>query len=144
MVHYFACNQDTAVTDTKQGKVRGYVYDGITIFKGIPYAKAKRFHAPEPVEPWEGVLETVNYGYVCPLLELPKPNGELNVPHRYWVMPVVVVDIMGAVEGIFYVVERRQAAVIGRVTSLHEGIAVAHTFATSPHVVDDGARYASL
>ena len=86
MVHYFACNQDTAVTDTKQGKVRGYVYDGITIFKGIPYEKAKRFHAPEPVEPWEGVLETVNYGYVCPLLELPKPNGELNVPHRYWVM----------------------------------------------------------
>ena len=86
MVHYFACDPNTAVADTKQGKVRGYVYDGITIFKGIPYAKAKRFHAPEAIEPWEGVLETVNYGYVCPLLELPKPNGELNVPHRYWVM----------------------------------------------------------
>ncbi len=86
MAHYFACAPDTAVTDTKQGKIRGYIYDGITIFKGIPYAKAKRFHAPEPVEPWEGVLEALNYGYVCPLLELPKPNGELNVPHRYWVM----------------------------------------------------------
>ena len=86
MAHYFACAPGTAVTDTKQGKIRGYIYDGITIFKGIPYAKARRFHAPEPVEPWEGVFEATNYGCVCPLLELPKPNGELNVPHRYWVM----------------------------------------------------------
>ena len=55
-------------------------------FKGIPYAKARRFHAPEPVERWDGILEATSYGYVCPLLELPKPYGELNIPHRYWIM----------------------------------------------------------
>ena len=53
---------------------------------GIPYAKARRFHAPEPVEPWEGTFQATSFGYVCPLLELPKPEGELLVPHRYWVM----------------------------------------------------------
>lgn len=86
MAHEFRYNADTAVVDTKQGKVRGYVYDGLTIFKGIPYAKAKRFHAPVPVEPWEGVKDASNYGYVCPLMEMEKPQGELLVPHRYWVM----------------------------------------------------------
>lgn len=86
MQHSFIYNAETAVVETKQGKVRGYVYDGLTIFKGIPYARAKRFHAPVPAEPWEGVLDATSYGCVCPLLEMPKPGGELLVPHRYWVM----------------------------------------------------------
>ena len=33
------------------------------------------FHAPEPAE--GGVLDATSYGYVCPLLEMPKPNGEM-------------------------------------------------------------------
>lgn len=86
MEHQFLCNSETAVVQTKQGKVKGYLYDGISIFKGIPYAAAERFHAPRPAKPWEGVLDATSYGYVCPLLEMPKPNGELHVPHRYWLM----------------------------------------------------------
>lgn len=87
MEHLFTYNSETAVVETKQGRVRGYVYDNISIFKGIPYAKAERFHAPRPVEPWEGTLDVTSYGYVCPLLDISsKPNGELLVPHRYWVM----------------------------------------------------------
>lgn len=86
MEHSFIYRPETAVVETTQGKIRGYVYDNISIFKGIPYARAERFHAPKPVEPWEGVLDTTSYGYVCPLLDLPKPNGELLVPHRYWLM----------------------------------------------------------
>lgn len=86
MEHLFTHNAETAVVETKQGKVRGYVYDNISIFKGIPYAKAERFHAPVPVESWDGVLDATSYGYVCPLLDMGKPNGELLVPHRYWVM----------------------------------------------------------
>ncbi len=87
MEHSFICNAETAVVETDRGRVRGYIYDGITIFKGIPYAKAKRFHAPEPADPWEGVFEATNYGYVCPLLDFTaRPNGELAVPHRFWVM----------------------------------------------------------
>ena len=87
MEHTFSYNAESAVAATTKGKVRGYVYDNISIFKGIPYAKAERFHAPEPVEPWEGVLDVTSYGFVCPLLDSEsKPNGELMVPHRYWVM----------------------------------------------------------
>lgn len=87
MEHAFCYNQGCAVVNTTKGKVRGYVYDEISMFKGIPYAKAKRFHSPEPVEPWEDVLDVTSYGFVCPLLDATaKPNGELLVPHRYWVM----------------------------------------------------------
>lgn len=86
MEHEFISNPQTAVVQTARGKVRGYVWDGITVFKGIPYAKAKRFHAPEPVESWEGVFDATSFGWVCPLLDLPKPMGELMVPHRYWPM----------------------------------------------------------
>lgn len=87
MNQIFSYQKDTAVVETGRGKVRGYIHKDITIFKGIPYAKAARFHAPEPVEPWEGVLDATSYGYVCPLLDMGgRPNGELLVPHRYWVM----------------------------------------------------------
>lgn len=82
----FTYGGDAAVVQTTQGKIRGYSYNDITMFKGVPYAQAKRFHAPEPVTPWEGILDTTSYGYVCPLLEIGKPNGEMMVPHRYWPM----------------------------------------------------------
>lgn len=85
MTHQFEYSENTIVA-TDRGKVKGYAYGGLYIFKGIPYAKAKRFHAPEPADPWEDVLDATSYGYVCPLLELGKPMGEMMVPHRYWVM----------------------------------------------------------
>lgn len=85
MRHDFEYGEHTVV-ETDKGKVKGYAYNGLQIFKGIPYAKARRFHAPEPVDAWEGVMDATSYGYVCPLLELGKPNGEVMVPHRYWVM----------------------------------------------------------
>ena len=84
MTHSFRCEQDAALVTTARGKVKGYAYDGVLVFKGIPYAKARRFHRPEPAAPWEGVLDAVSYGYVCPLLGYDRPNGELFVPHRYW------------------------------------------------------------
>lgn len=87
MEHVFICDADTALVETNKGKVKGYVYDDIFMFKGIPYAKAKRFHKPEPLEAWEGVLDATNYGFVCPLLDATsKPMGEVAVPHRYWIM----------------------------------------------------------
>lgn len=85
MTQQFEYGEKTIVT-TDKGKVKGYIYRGLHIFKGIPYARAKRFHAPEPADSWEGVLDATSYGYVCPLLELGKPGGEIMVPHRYWVM----------------------------------------------------------
>lgn len=74
------------VAATTKGRVKGYIEDGICTFKGIPYAKAKRFHAPEEADPWEDVWDATSYGYVCPLMKLPKPNGEILIAHRYWPM----------------------------------------------------------
>ena len=85
MAHTFSCSADAPLVHTTGGSVRGYRFDGLDIFKGIPYAKARRFHAPKPAV-WDGVLDATSYGYVCPLLEMPKPNGEMLVPHRYWLM----------------------------------------------------------
>ena len=83
----FIYDDKTAIVETQKGKVRGYFYDDMYIFKGIPYAKAKRFHAPEPVDAWEGVFPAISYGHVCPLLDEPQPGfGEMMVPHRYWPM----------------------------------------------------------
>lgn len=86
MAHDFRHDPHTAVAETAQGRVRGFFYDGVSIFKGIPYARAERFHAPCPIEPWEGELDATSFGYACPLLDMPKPAGELLVPHRYWIM----------------------------------------------------------
>ncbi len=85
-MHSFIYNTDTAKVNTTKGPIRGYEYDGLSIFKGIPYAKARRFHDPEPMSPWDEELNCTNYGYVCPLLENEKPAAELCVPHRYWIM----------------------------------------------------------
>lgn len=71
---------------TKAGLLHGYRYDGMYIFKGVPYAQAKRFQAPQAVAPWEGVRDACSYGYVCPLLTQDTPTMELMVPHRYWPM----------------------------------------------------------
>lgn len=71
------------VIETASGRLKGYFYDGVHIFKGIPYAYAERFQMPHETS-WEGILDATSYGYVCPLLEQDPPSGELLVPHRYW------------------------------------------------------------
>ncbi len=86
MEKQFTYRKSSITARTALGIVRGYESDHISIFKGIPYAKAERFHAPEPVDAWEGELDATSFGYVCPLLEMPKPTGEIFVPHRYWIM----------------------------------------------------------
>ena len=82
----FRRDAETARVQTRQGAVQGYEQGGLKIFKGIPYAKAARFHAPKPCDPWEGVFDACSYGYVCPLMTNDPPRGELYVPHRYWPM----------------------------------------------------------
>ncbi len=86
MKQTFRWDSGTALVKTSRGLVKGCEQNGLSIFKGIPYAKAKRFHAPEPVEKWEDVFDAASYGYVCPLMSNERPSGELYVPHRYWPM----------------------------------------------------------
>lgn len=55
-----------AVADLRQGRIAGYTENGVHIYKGIPYAKAARFRAPEPADAWQGVRSCRNYGPTCP------------------------------------------------------------------------------
>ena len=55
-----------ATVETKSGVVQGFLSDKILTFKGIPYATAERFQAPQPVKPWQGVKQALNWGYICP------------------------------------------------------------------------------
>ena len=58
-----------AVVPTDNGKVRGYVHQGIYTYKGIPYAEAARFEAPHKPKAWTGVRSSLTYGPVAPLLD---------------------------------------------------------------------------
>lgn len=60
--------ENTAVTSTESGKVRGYIHNGIYNYKGIPYAEAARFETAQKTKPWEGVRSSLTYGPVAPLL----------------------------------------------------------------------------
>lgn len=55
------------------GAVRGRILDGgeeVRVFKGIPFAAPpvgpNRWRAPQPVAPWEGVRDALDYGPICP------------------------------------------------------------------------------
>ena len=60
MKQTFKCDSSTALVQMSKGLIKGYEQNGLSIFKGIPYAKARRFHAPEPVDPWEGVFDATS------------------------------------------------------------------------------------
>lgn len=58
---------DTAlIAQTGNGQVRGTVDDGVRVFKGIPYAAARRFAAPTPAVPWAGVRDALAYAPMAP------------------------------------------------------------------------------
>lgn len=80
----FYCGLNSPIVETTKGKLRGYFFDGVHIFQGIRYARAKRFMMPEPVKAWEGVKDAVSYGMICPVLNEPMPTGEVMTPHRFW------------------------------------------------------------
>ena len=58
------------ITETTTGQVRGYVVDGINVFRGIPYggdtSGKNRFMPPTPVASWTGVRDAVQWGRVAP------------------------------------------------------------------------------
>jgi len=54
------------IIETKSGKIQGYKEEGLGIFKGIPFAEPPigklRFSPPVSKQPWDGVLNTTEYG----------------------------------------------------------------------------------
>jgi para-nitrobenzyl esterase len=58
------------IADTTAGRIEGTLSDGISTFKGVPYAAPpvgrNRFRPPQPLEHWSDVRETTEYGPSCP------------------------------------------------------------------------------
>ena len=48
---------DELVVHTTAGDLRGAYENGISVFRGIPYATAARFASPQPVSAWSGVRD---------------------------------------------------------------------------------------
>jgi para-nitrobenzyl esterase len=84
MAKKFICSTSEPIVQTAAGKLRGFYLDGTYIFRGVKYADAKRFLPPVPVQPWEGVRDALDYGYIAPLLDPPSPRGDMLIPHRFW------------------------------------------------------------
>jgi len=84
MAKRFLCAPDAPVVTTALGKLRGYCYDGVYTFRGVPYARAQRFQMPQKAEPWKGLRNALNYGFVSPLVERPQPENNLLLEKRFW------------------------------------------------------------
>lgn len=68
---------DELTVQTLTGKVKGTLENKVCVWRGIPYAKAPvgelRFCAPQAAESWQGVKETIDFGYTAP-----QPKSSLN------------------------------------------------------------------
>ncbi len=68
--------------DTVSGKVRGIRNDGLSVFRGIPYAAPpvgdRRWLPPRPPKPWFGVREAIRFGAHAPQLRSPLVRLEPN------------------------------------------------------------------
>ncbi|MFX0557814.1 carboxylesterase/lipase family protein [Maribacter sp. CXY002] len=64
------------IVNTQDGQVKGYEKDTIRIFKGIPFAAPPvgefRWKEPQPVEPWQGVKECLEFA-ASPIQNTPEP-----------------------------------------------------------------------
>ena len=69
---------DAVIVKTRLGQVQGTVENGITAFKGIPYAAPPignlRWRDPRPVAAWSGVRQADAYGAAC--IQVPGLSAE--------------------------------------------------------------------
>jgi para-nitrobenzyl esterase len=78
----WAQESSDVVVETTRGKLRGASVRGVNVFKGVPYAAStagqNRFLPPQPVAPWSGVRDALEYGSSAP-----QPAGHDN-PLMSW------------------------------------------------------------
>ena len=77
------CNTDEPVVQTKYGRLRGLITDGTYVFRGVRYAKARRFHMPEEQDTWEGIKNAISFAPVCPEESTPIAHDQYYVPHYH-------------------------------------------------------------
>lgn len=65
---------ETIQVKTEQGILEGEKKSEYMIFRGVPYAEApvgdNRFRAPQRKKPWSGVRKALDFGPMCPQLDL--------------------------------------------------------------------------
>ena len=68
------------VVESRRGKLRGHLSDGVNVFRGVPYAAppfgANRLQPPRAVEPWDGVRDALTFGPKSPQVAYPAGIGE--------------------------------------------------------------------
>lgn len=68
--------EDATEVETAYGRLKGSRHDGVTIFKGVPYAGRtsgdRRFRAAAPLESWTGVRDALTVG--APAIQNPRRN----------------------------------------------------------------------
>ena len=72
------------VVSTSAGRVRGRTEKGISVFRGIPFAKPPigplRFQAPQPPEPWDGIRDATEFGPAAPQAQMLAEAGRPAAP----------------------------------------------------------------
>ncbi|NHF67550.1 carboxylesterase/lipase family protein [Xanthomonas hortorum] len=74
-----ARDDSTPLAHVRGGALRGYRDQGICVFKGIPYGgdtAARRFQAPVPETPWQGVRDASAFGAAAPQPKASEPTSE--------------------------------------------------------------------
>ncbi|MGQ9426214.1 carboxylesterase/lipase family protein [Gilvimarinus sp. F26214L] len=72
---------ESPVATTEHGQVKGFVEDGVNVFKGIRYGAdtaTTRFQAPAEPEPWSEVADASAYGNSCPQIPTGSGGGLFN------------------------------------------------------------------
>jgi para-nitrobenzyl esterase len=67
------------IVETEDGRVRGLVSGGISVFKGLPYGAdtsgRNRFMPPMPVKKWAGIRDALDYGNIAPQIPGDRRRG---------------------------------------------------------------------
>jgi para-nitrobenzyl esterase len=80
----FCIAQPPAPVKVEGGLVQGAVEDGLTVYRGIPFAAPPvanlRWRAPQPVVKWDGLKETVKFAPACIQGMMMGPGGSGPAP----------------------------------------------------------------
>lgn len=84
MVSAASAASDAAAVQIDSGKLKGVEANGVISFKGIPFAAPPvgnlRWRNPQPVQPWDGVLDASAFGLSCMQADdLPKSEDCLTL-----------------------------------------------------------------
>ncbi len=78
----FSSYSAQAAVKIEGGRVKGMTEDGLTVYKGIPFAAPPtgdfRWKVPQAVVPWEGILTADQFGPACPQLPFPDTSSMKN------------------------------------------------------------------